>query len=174
MPVCKLSRAGKMPALQTLCIRASTEVPERGAAGYLSIDGNVVLIPGATIGQRSYTQLRAWEGAFGEGYEAAVDAGGRYGFSNLAHYRDQQRRKAGRMPALLVLGCGIWRRSTTEARAPNAALPFAHIFTVRADAFVSSIAPEQAARELIVLLTQRLVVHLLAAQVTARGLEDWS
>jgi hypothetical protein len=51
------------------------------AAGY--IPGIVITVPGALGGTVVYAQLRAWEARAGRSYEAAVAAGGKYGFSNI-------------------------------------------------------------------------------------------
>lgn len=50
-------------------------------AGYIT--SQVVDVPGALGGTVVYAQLRAWEARAGRSYEAAVAAGGKYGFSNI-------------------------------------------------------------------------------------------
>jgi hypothetical protein len=50
------------------------------AAGY--IQGVGFVVPGV-VNRKVYAQLRAWEAAAGQTYEAAVAAGGKYGFSNI-------------------------------------------------------------------------------------------
>ena len=61
--------------------------------------------------------------------------------------------------------------STQEARAVVAALCFADGLAVGAEDFVFPGAPIEAAGELIIFLREALVIHLLAAHMTAGQLE---
>jgi hypothetical protein len=55
-------------------------------AGYMA-GGVIVAVPGTFDGQLVYAQMRAWEAAAGQSFEAAVAAGGKYGFSNIVPVR---------------------------------------------------------------------------------------
>jgi hypothetical protein len=56
------------------------------AAGYWNgpAGGVTIRVPGQAGPSPVYVQLRAWDAAAGSTYDAAVSAGGRYGFSNIA------------------------------------------------------------------------------------------
>jgi hypothetical protein len=55
--------------------------PTGAAAGYFP--RQAIAVPGVAGPPAVYLQLRAWEASAGGTYDAAVSAGGKYGFSNI-------------------------------------------------------------------------------------------
>ncbi len=101
-------------------------------AGYIHV---IVITVEALHGTVVYTQLRAWEARAGSSFEAAVAAGGKYGWSNIVPIVAVAPPGTPRDPiglqsfclvpepgpgALLALGGGLWllaaRRETAESR----------------------------------------------------------
>lgn len=96
-------------------------------AGYPGAqNGFTRTIPDVPSGQDAYVQVRAWESAYGDSYEQARAAGGKYGFSGVYSARTGGGRRAVTQPFSLRAGEPFFRTGllTVGDRLPDGTLQY--------------------------------------------------